>query len=68
MSLEVSDALTMLKALLKKDDDFAAQMRLTPTSSSAAKLASEHGIQVSPEALWRNRGVLVSDGHPTWRG
>ncbi|QNJ25634.1 hypothetical protein SynSYN20_01300 [Synechococcus sp. SYN20] len=67
MSSKVSDALSMLKALLKKDDNLAAQMRLEPTSSSATKLAYEHGIQISPEALWSNRGVLVSDGHPTWR-
>ena len=68
MTSQTSDSLVALKALLKEDESFAAQMRFTPTSSSAAQLASQHGIQVSPEALWRNRGVLVSDGHPTWRG
>ncbi len=68
MTWHTSESLVALKALLKKDQSFAAQMGLTPTSSSPAQLASQHGIQVSPEALWRNRGVLISDGHPTWRG
>ena len=31
-------------------------------------LAAEHGVEVSPEALWRHRGTLVSGGLPTWRG
>ena len=38
------------------------------TVEAAAKLAAEHGVEVSPEALWRHRGTLVSGGLPTWRG
>ncbi|WP_206749681.1 hypothetical protein [Synechococcus sp. UW179B] len=45
MTSQTSDSLVALKALLKEDESFAAQMRLTPTSSSAAQLASQHGIQ-----------------------
>ena len=46
MTWHTSESLVALKALLKKDQSFAAQMGLTPTSSSAAQLASQHGIQV----------------------
>jgi hypothetical protein len=43
-------------------------MRTTVSTWASAQLASEHGGQVSPEALWRNRGNLISGGLPNWRG
>lgn len=30
--------------------------------------APDHGITVTPEALWRHRGTLLRGGLPTWRG
>ena len=61
-------ALHQLKELLQGDPAFAEAMRTTESTEAAARLAAEHGIAVSPEALWRHRGTLVSGGLPTWRG
>jgi hypothetical protein len=61
-------ALHQLKELLQRDPAFAQVLRTTESTEAAARLAAEHGIVVSPEALWRNRGTLVSGGMPTWRG
>jgi hypothetical protein len=61
-------ALHLLKELLQKDPAFAKTMRTTASTEAAAKLAAEHGIAVTPEALWRHRGTLANGGLPTWRG
>jgi hypothetical protein len=61
-------ALHQLKELLKGDPAFAHALRATESTEAAAQLASEHGVQVSPEALWRHRGTLIGGGMPTWRG
>ena len=61
-------ALHQLKELLQSDPAFAQALRATESTEAAARLAAEHGIAVSPEALWRHRGTLVSGGMPTWRG
>lgn len=61
-------ALHQLKALLQNDPAFAEALRATASTEAAAQLAAEHGVQVSPAALWRHRGTLISDGLPTWRG
>ncbi|MFI0402877.1 MAG: Nif11-like leader peptide family natural product precursor [Cyanobium sp.] len=61
-------ALHQLKELLRSDPAFAQALRATESTEAAARLAAEHGVQVSPEALWRHRGTLVSGGMPTWRG
>ena len=61
-------ALHQLKELLQSDPGFAQAMRATPSSEDAARLAADHGILVTPEALWRHRGTLCSGGLPTWRG
>jgi hypothetical protein len=61
-------ALHQLKELLQGDPAFAQALCATVSTEDAAKLAAEHGVQVSPEALWRHRGTLVSGGLPTWRG
>ena len=61
-------ALHQLKELLQSDPGFAQAMRATPSSQGAARLAADHGILVTPEALWRNRGTLGSGGIQTWRG
>ena len=61
-------ALHQLKELLQSDSAFAQALRATASTEAATQLASEHGVQVSPEALWRHRGTLISGGLPTWRG
>ena len=61
-------ALHELKELLQQDQAFAEALRATASTEAAAKLAAEHGIALTPEALWRHRGTLVSGGLPTWRG
>jgi hypothetical protein len=54
--------------LLQSDPAFAQALCACASTEAAARLAAEHGIQVSPEALWRHRGTLISGGLPTWRG
>ena len=61
-------ALHRLKELLQGDTTFAQALRATASTEAAAQLAAERGVQVSPEALWRHHGALVSGGLPTWRG
>lgn len=61
-------ALHQLKELLDRDSAFAQALGATESTEAAARLAAEHGIAVTPEALWRHRGTLVSGGLPTWRG
>ena len=61
-------ALHQLKELLQNDSAFAQALGATSSTEAAAQLAAEHGVHVSPEALWRHRGTLVSGGLPTWRG
>jgi hypothetical protein len=61
-------ALHQLRELLQRDPAFAQDLRATASTEAAVRLALEHGVQVTPEALWRNRGTLVSGGLPTWRG
>jgi Nif11 domain len=61
-------ALHQLKEMLQSDPAFAQALRAAESTEAAARLVAEHGIAVSPEALWRHRGTLVSSGMPTWRG
>jgi hypothetical protein len=61
-------ALHQLKELLQRDPAFAEALCASASTEAAARLAAEHGVQVSPEALWRHRGTLISGGLPTWRG
>ena len=60
--------LTELKQLVQQDPVFAEALRATNTTEDAARLAGMHGIVLTPETLWRNRGTLVSGGLPTWPG
>ncbi|MFM2158765.1 MAG: hypothetical protein RLZZ124_1239 [Cyanobacteriota bacterium] len=61
-------ALHQLKTLLQQDPAFAQELRTSASTEAAARLAAEHGVPVSPEALWRHRGTLIHGGLPTWRG
>jgi hypothetical protein len=66
---EVSvDGLHRIKTMAESNPVFAKALRNTTTTEAAAQLAQAHGIVVSPEALWRQRGTLTEAGLPTWRG
>jgi hypothetical protein len=67
-ALSATDELYHLKQLLEENADFAEALRNTGTTEEAARLVCEHGLDVTPEMLWRNRGTLESGGRPTWRG
>jgi hypothetical protein len=64
----VVDGLQLLKQLAQQKPALATALRSTVSTQEAAALASEYGVAVTPEALWRNRGTLVEGGIPTWRG
>jgi hypothetical protein len=66
--MSAADELHHLKTLLREDPAFAKALRCANTTEEAAQVACDHGIAVTPEALWRNRGTLESGGMPTWRG
>jgi hypothetical protein len=62
------DGLHRVKIMAESNPAFATALRSTSTTEAAALLAQAHGIVVSPEALWRQRGTLTEAGMPTWRG
>ncbi|KEF41994.1 MAG: hypothetical protein ER33_08335 [Cyanobium sp. CACIAM 14] len=64
----LSEALHRVRDLARSDQAFAKAFRMSDTPQRAAALARRYGIEVSPEALWRNRGTLAHGGLPTWRG
>jgi hypothetical protein len=59
------DDLHALQKLASHDPVFAQALKSTGSTHAAAALAARHGLRVSAEALWRNRG---RHGLPTWRG
>jgi hypothetical protein len=61
-------ALHRLEKLARRDPGCAAALRHCDTTEEAAAIARRHGIEVSPEAIWRHRGTLLPGGQPTWRG
>jgi hypothetical protein len=61
-------ALHQLKEMLQGDPAFAQALRATESTQAAVRLIADHGITVTPEALWRHRGTLLRGGLPTWRG
>lgn len=67
-AVSATDELFQLKQRLQNDPVFAEALRTTGTTEEAARLICEHGMDVTPEALWRNRGTLERGGRPTWRG
>ena len=66
--IPAAEPLHQLMDLLLNDVNFAQALRSTESTEAAARLAAERGVVITPEALWRNRGTLVSGGFPTWRG
>lgn len=66
--VSANEELHHLRQMLHDDPAFAEALRSISTTEDAARLVCEHGLDVTPEALWRNRGTLISGGRPTWRG
>jgi len=62
------DVLHQLKQMTEDDPAFAEALRHIDTTEQAAKLIHQHGLDITPEALWRQRGKLLEGGHPTWPG
>lgn len=61
-------AILAIQKLALEQPEFAKRLRdMTTTEEVRLELLS-HGIDISAEALWRHRGLLLKDGHPTWRG
>ena len=67
-AMTASQVLHELKQLIQDDPSFADALRRIETTEQAAELIRQHGLHVTPEALWRHRGTLVEGGRPTWRG
>ena len=61
-------SLQHLKQKIQKDSTFSAGLHKLRTTEEASRFCHAHNIDVTPEQLWRQRGVLFEDGHPTWRG
>ena len=64
----VHEAIKALKQLLLDQPDFADVLRSASSTEEARRALIEHGIEITDEALWRHRGMLLKDGQPTWRG
>jgi hypothetical protein len=62
------DVLHQLKQMTEDDPAFAEALRRIDTTEQAAELIHQHGLEVTPEALWRHRGKLMEGGRPTWPG
>lgn len=63
-----ADVLHQLRQRLRDDPGFAEALRRIETTEEAAALIHQHGLDMTPESLWRQRGTLVEGGRPTWRG
>lgn len=63
-----TEALHRVKSLALRDPGFAGALQTSDSPQVASDLARQHGIEVSPAALWRHRGTLARGGQPTWRG
>jgi hypothetical protein len=61
-------ALDAIHQLVEDQPGFADVLRAAQTTDEARKALLEQGIEITSEALWRHRGSLLKDGHPTWRG
>ncbi len=64
----VQEAISAIQKLAQEDPDFVCKLSDTFTTEEAQQLLDRYGITISTEALWRHRGSLLKDGHPTWRG
>jgi hypothetical protein len=63
-----SDVLHHLKQMVDSNPSFAEALRNIRTTEEAAELIHQHGLELTPETLWRHRGTLMDGGRPTWRG
>lgn len=65
----ISNAIHLIQRLGEDQPGFADALRAAASTDEACAMLRSHGIEISAEALWRHRGVLLNDGtQPTWRG
>jgi hypothetical protein len=64
----INQAVSAIQQLGESEPGFADALRAAVNTAEAQQLLHSYGIEISVEALWRHRGVLLKDGHPTWRG
>jgi hypothetical protein len=64
----IDQAIHAIQRLALEQDGFADMLRTAATTDEVREFLHNQGIEISSEALWRHRGVLLKDGHPTWRG
>lgn len=65
---DIRNAIAAIQNLAEKRPEFAATLRQAETTEEARLVLLDYGIKISGDALWRHRGSLLKDGHPTWRG
>ena len=61
-------SLQHLKQMIQKDSSFSEGLHKLRTTEEASRFCHAHNIDVTPEQLWRQRGVLFEDGHPPGGG
>jgi len=64
----LSQALDAIQQLVAEHPDLLEPLRTASSTDAVRQMLHNHGIEISSEALWRHRGVLLKDGQPTWRG
>lgn len=64
----INQAVQAIQHLSETQPGFADALRASASTDQARELLLDYGINISPEALWRHRGVLLKGGNPTWRG
>jgi hypothetical protein len=64
----VNKALHAIQQLLIDEPEFTDVLRASSTTEQLRLALLEHKIEISNEALWRHRGMLMKDGQPSWRG
>lgn len=64
----VSQALEAIQQLVAEHPDLLEPLRTASSTDDVRQMLRHHGIEISSEALWRHRGMLLKDGQPTWRG
>ncbi len=64
----INRAIHAIQKLGEAQPGLAEALRAAASTEEASQLLGGHGIEISPEALWRHRGEVLKDGQPTWPG
>lgn len=65
---DVNKALEAIKQLAADHPEIVEPLRMASSTDDVRRILHDHGIEISSETLWLHRGVLLTDGQPTWRG